>query len=331
MSDENQAISEYLKQLGQFSSDGLQVAINATLNASESETLNQIVQKLFTSLPKTPSKAIKKKKTTTVHLPSSSEVFKSKILPQVRQRLASHATNEMQGIVQVNSIMEFHTKYNNMTLDQIKDEHAKILMADEKVKNVQLFIAFHRGLLYLETSRRYQQETNFDQWILNNLGISYAVATRYMTVTLLIRRCPRLLICGLSFDQLAKHNQNFLKYFSDDEEGLQDSLAVTCEINVLGKTMVIKPREVNVPALEFKNLDPDSSYYPTYNENCDEDELSKWMPADRIEMSELLFPSDDHEMDTIATTAAGLSMGSTLPESLSSAARGHGRGWGRLP
>ena len=187
MSDENLAISECLKQLGQFSADGLQVAINAALSESESKTLNQIVQKLFTTMPKTPSKAIKKKKTTTAHLPSSLEVFESKILPQVRQRLASHATNEIQGIVKVNSIMEFNTEYDKMSLHEIKDQHAKILIADNKVTNVQLFIRFHRGLLYLETFRRYEQETNFDQWILDNLGISYDVARRYMTVALLIR------------------------------------------------------------------------------------------------------------------------------------------------
>ena len=47
-------------------------------------------------------------------------------------------------------------------------------------------------------------------------------------------------------------------------------------------------------------------------------------------MPELLFPSDDHGMDTIITTAAGLSIESTLPQSLSSAACGHGRGRGQL-
>ena len=96
-----------------------------------------------------------------------------------------------------------------------------------------------------------------------------------MTVALLIRRCPRLLICNLSFDQLAKHNKNFVKYFSDGNEDLQDSLAVACEINVLGKRMVIKPSELNVLALEYRHLDPDISYYLTYNENPDEDKLSE--------------------------------------------------------
>jgi len=215
-----------------------------------------------------------------------------------------------------------------MTLDEIKGEHAQILIADNKVTNVQLFIRFHRGMLYLETYRRYRQESNFVQWISANLGISYDVARRYMNVALLIRRCPRLLICDLSFDQLAKHSKNFVNYFLDDKEGLQDSLSVTCEINLLGKRMVIKPSEVNVPALEYKNLDPDSCYYETnstYNENLDEDEFSKWMPADKGKIPELLFPSDDHEMEAIITTTAQLNIGS-MPLRVSSVSRGRGRG-----
>jgi hypothetical protein len=281
-------------------------------------------------MPKTPSKATKKRKTTPGYLPNSSEVFESKILPQVRERLASHATNETRGIVKVDSVMKFNTVYNEMSLDEIKGEHEQILIADNNVTKVQLFIRFHRGMLYLETFRRFEQKTNFKQWILDNLGITYDVARRYMTVALLIRRCPRLLICDLSFDQLAKHNKNFVKYFLDDKEGLQDSLAVTCEIDVLGKRMIIKPSEVNVPALEYGNLDPDSSYYLTdsaYNENLDEDEFSKWVPADKSKINELLFPSDNDEMEAIIATTAQLSFGS-MPLCVSSASCGRGRGRG---
>jgi len=83
MADENLATTECIKQLGLLSTDGLLIAINKTLDESESRTFHKIVQKLCTSMPMTPSKATKKRKTSATYLPNSSEVFESKILPQV--------------------------------------------------------------------------------------------------------------------------------------------------------------------------------------------------------------------------------------------------------
>ena len=73
--------AEYIRQLGQYSSDGLQFLLT-TLADKKQSTLYEIIQELIDTASKkaltTPSKSIKKRKGATATLPSSAEVFKSK-------------------------------------------------------------------------------------------------------------------------------------------------------------------------------------------------------------------------------------------------------------
>jgi hypothetical protein len=323
MADESSAVSLCFKQIGQYSPDGLQVVLQSKLGLGELTALHKTLRKIIDPLTKTtPSQSIKKRKVTTAMLPSSAEVFKSKILPQVREHLAILTTEEMRCIPKIDTVTSFNTDYSKMTLEEIKREHQMLMMADEKVTNVQLVIRFHRGLLYLETSMQ-QEITNVKNWISEELGVSYDVARRYMTVALLLRRFPRLLACGLSFDQLAKHNKNFLDYFSTENEGLQDSLAVRYEIVALGKKIVVIPGEVNVPALEYGNLDPDSGYYPsnpTSSLDVDDDEFNRWKSVDADALPKLLWPADDvaEDLETIVTKAAEMTVSSPPFVSVSS-------------
>jgi hypothetical protein len=131
-----------------------------------------------------------------------------------------------------------------------------------------------------------------------------------------------LLICGLSFDQLAKHNKNFIEHFHVDKEGLHDSLAVAIEVEFQGKPLVIRPGEVNVPALAYENFDPDSSYYPVPVENS---ELNTWMSTDRTKTAKLLWPPED-DIETVVTMASELAIGSRRRQgipSISNMGRGH--------
>ena len=317
---------EYIRQLGQYSSDGLQFLLkNMKLDSKKQSVFYEVIDELINTVSQTtPSKSIKKRKVVTATLPSSAEVFKSKILPQVRERLATLAIEETRGRMTIDNVAvtSFNTNYMQMSLEEIKREHQRLMMVDEKLTNVQLIVRFYIGLLYLETARRLEI-TNF-KWISEELGVSYDVARRYMVVALLIRRFPRLLACGLSFDQLAKHNKNFLEYLNTENADLRDSLEVRYEIVALGKKIVVIPGEVNVPALAFGNLDPDSSYYlsdPASYLDVEDVEFNRWRAVDADKLPELLWPADDvaEELETIVTQAAGITL-SSLP-SVSTARR----------
>jgi hypothetical protein len=57
MADESSAVSAFVKQLGQYSADGMQVVLKTALSSRELSTLNEILQKVIGPLAQTtPSK-----------------------------------------------------------------------------------------------------------------------------------------------------------------------------------------------------------------------------------------------------------------------------------
>jgi hypothetical protein len=138
-----------------------------------------------------------------------------------------------------------------------------MLLLDAKIKQVELFAAFQRGMLYIAAYNRFAAATvnsQMKKWFPENLGISYDAAARYYSVALLLRRCPRLFMCDLSFDQLAKHGSSIKERLKTDND-LYEKLAVTVEFRVLGQIMKITHADVITPSIAYKNMDPDDHYY----------------------------------------------------------------------
>src|SRR5579863_1620617 len=91
--------SELIKYLSQFGSDGINVAVNSTLSDEEQNNLKQLLSKVSDILVKTPVKTSKRKVADA--LPTSLEIFNSKIIPQIEKKLDEHEKSEYSGVVSV--------------------------------------------------------------------------------------------------------------------------------------------------------------------------------------------------------------------------------------
>ena len=113
-----------------------------------------------------------------------------------------------------------------MSLDELKQVHAKIILQETNVAIMDLYIKYHHGMLYLAAYRK-ADASNYRKWFHEKLGIVYNFALRYMTCSLLIKKYPRLLICELSFSQLLKHNKVMQSFLNAEKEGLKEGLGMT--------------------------------------------------------------------------------------------------------
>lgn len=293
--------SEWIKHLAQFGTDGIQVAVSTVLSADEQQVLAESLLKVSKVLTKSPVK-IKKRKASKA-LPTSIEIFSTNVLPQIKTKLDEHERNDMPGGVIVQLSMDFAKDFNSMTMEQLKAEHRGSLLQEQHITLLDLCVRFYRGLLYIEAYKHATLHTpgsNCKDWFENHFRVSYNIAWRHITVALLLRRFPRLIVCGLSFNQLAKHNTNICSYLKDDTTGLQERLAVTVEISAQGRPLAIHPGEVHIPELEFKTNDPDYSCYQLEDAGESEyldaasESMHQWLSENtsRGTLHELLSPSD---------------------------------------
>ncbi|KAK3773243.1 hypothetical protein RRG08_012368 [Elysia crispata] len=76
-----------------------------------------------------------------------------------------------------------------------------------------------------------------------------------MCLALLIKRFPRLLVCGLSFNQLVKHYKRILKTAQNKNtnDQLSQSVAIICQ----DQQIEIKPGEVTIRNSFDQSTDPD--------------------------------------------------------------------------
>ncbi|KAJ7318270.1 hypothetical protein OS493_038070 [Desmophyllum pertusum] len=233
--------------------------------------------------PDTPKKPRKTGKKGTI-VPSPQKGLVEKIIPQIHSCLTDYEKMEVQGKAPEWVMSTFkHKKYKEMSIEELKATHAEIIETEQKIENIQLLVKYYRGRLYLAAYSlvtKSDAPNGFKKWFRTELGVIYETALRYMTVALLIRLYPRLLICNLSFSQLLKHNQSLQKFLETAEE-LRNQLSQPVDITIQNEVNSIVSKEVQVPAYKFKE-DPDSCYEnhfydPTLDEELEDNEWHAWL------------------------------------------------------
>jgi hypothetical protein len=152
--------------------------------------------------------------------------------------------------------------------------HAQILNDENTISNLDLVVKLYRGLLYFRARQLSPNNSNMETYFRNELGIGYATAKRYMIFSSIIKRYPRLMVCGLSFNQIMKHQKRLFDSLTADLN-LHDTLSQPFSATVENKTVEISPSDIAVPIKTF-NVDPDFVY--DINDDKHEDkEMESWI------------------------------------------------------
>ena len=251
-------MSASIKHIASFTEETIDTALRCTLSGDERETFEATLKRIGDSLVKSP-KAKKTEKR--AGLPSAKTIFYENIVPQIRQKLAEYEQQENSGVdVAWNLELKYRTDFSAITdLGKLREIHAQIVIEEQSVRNLELIVVFHRGLLYLSACNLAPVDVNIKDWFTKEFGVSYIVALRYLAFACLILRYPRLIVCGLTFSQIVKHKDRIMTYLEDDTE-LAAQLSVAVNIAAQNKPVDIFPSE-SLPVPEGKfNVDPDYIY-----------------------------------------------------------------------
>ena len=92
---------------------------------------------------------------------------------------------------------------------------------------------------------------NFQTVIEEELHIRYRTVLRYILVTGIISKYPRLVLCGLNFSQILKYKNKLLSYFADKGKTSADRLSSGIDIVVQGTPMSIRHVDVTIPKVSM--------------------------------------------------------------------------------
>jgi len=254
-----------IKSIAGFSEEAVNVAINCVFSSDEDkkrvfeENLNAVVNILNTSN----SQRTKTRKRRLV--PSDTKIFRENVLPQIQKAIEKYEKVEETSVDEewkLNfSFIDKFEKAELTDLTTMKSVHAVITEQEKIAKKAHLVIAYHRGLLYLNSRKFAKEGENIKEFFAREFNISYATVNRYMQFTMLIKAYPRLLVSELSFTQFSKHHNRLLKYF-DEDKNLADRLRTYITISVQNKGIDIEPANVlSVPRAAIRlRVDPDYVY-----------------------------------------------------------------------
>ena len=252
-------VEENIKNISSFSKDGIKQAVERILSKDEKQQLMTISSKLADILG-TPSKDVAKRNVKMRLNLSSKEVFARNILPKIREKLSEYEQRLLRNDTdQWNINFDFQTDFSRFTLPELQTVHAQIVKQEENVQNLDLVIKFYGGMVYISAYQSAQLEPDIAEWFQSQLGVNYNTAMCYIAHALMIRRYPRLIVCGLTFWQIVKHKDNIDKFLETESEGMKERLEPLSEITAQGKRMKIESGEVCIPCLLF-SIDPDAEY-----------------------------------------------------------------------
>jgi hypothetical protein len=273
--------AESIKHIATFSSDGIEQALHRLFSDEDGRDVFSAKLKDLAGLLKKPAK--KRRAQDRNILPSAKTVFERCILPQIRTKLTEYEQLELQGKDSIwNVELNFRTDFNEMDAGELKREHAKIVAQEKMIQNLDLVVKYQRGMLYLAAYKTAEDCGNFKKWFREELGVVYQTALRYMSISLLLKRYPRLMTCGLSFSQLVKHYKRLSQYLTTETEGLKDRLSLTINISTQDQPTDITPGDVLVPEM-IDSTDPDMIYEGYFYDPAwddipeDDDELTQWL------------------------------------------------------
>jgi hypothetical protein len=270
-------MADLIKAISMFSEDAINITIKQCVDVNTKESFISTLKSIQSVLEE-PTK--KRKKETTLFKMSDKNIFEQRVLPQIREKLAEYDRQEVLGKkLQWKINFDFVENYETLNITDLKVRHAQILNDENTISNLDLVVKLYRGLLYFRARQLSPKNSNMETYFRNELGIGYATAKRYMIFSSIIKRYPRLMVCGLSFNQIMKHQKRLFDSLKADLN-LHDTLSQPFSATVENKTVEISPSDIAVPIKTF-NVGPDFVYdnsFDDINDDKHEDkEMEDWI------------------------------------------------------
>jgi hypothetical protein len=164
---------------------------------------------------------------------SDKTIFEQKVLPQIYDKLAIYDQQETLGKIPNWKLnFEFLENYSLLDMAGLKKYHAQILDDERTLACLDLIVKYYRGLIYFRARELAQGNANLTVFFPSEFGVCYETAKRYMTFAALIKRYPRLMICGLTYAQISKHQVRLLDYLKAVTDDLHDRLSQPFTVKV---------------------------------------------------------------------------------------------------
>ena len=255
-------MASLIRSLSEHDDEAVDLAIDAVLKGTQKGEFTEILKKISGVLK--PKGAIQKKRKVSAQkehrIPSDQEIFKSKILPLIRENILKYEKLQNNGFEPDWKInLDFIDSFNKGELTgvlKIQEIHTEILTQEIVVGMIQVLVAFYRGLVYLHANKYVEGPTK--EWYQRVLNVSYALMNKYRSFTIFVKCYPGLLMCGLSFTQLIKHRERILTHLESDYD-MADQLRVHVTLTADGKEISIKAAELKTIPLDSEkpSVDPD--------------------------------------------------------------------------
>ena len=197
-----------LKKIGAFSPDAIETALQIT--PLSTETVAEL-KRLSEALAK-PEQHVKSPKHKRV---SDDELFSRTIAPKIKERVTKYLLTDQDVVIP--SLQPLRNPMR-MSLTRLIAEIKTITELEASMKLTVLVTQYYRGLLYLAAHTQFDTHEGFKQWLFTHFRISYVTATRYMTVTCLLKKFPTLFVAELTFSTLLRHNKRIRHEFKDNDQ-----------------------------------------------------------------------------------------------------------------
>lgn len=249
-----------IKRAAKFSEDALDMALRE-MPERDRLSFQKGLNILNTKLGDKKKTMVKRQK-----LPDE-EVFMSSVLPAIRKRIQEIENAEVAGRLQLNINFSLKTNFASLGLEELILEHNRLKTMEDGLKTLELFAQCSRGLLYIELVDRLKSKgENIKEFIENSLNVVYMTVMRYITLASLISTYPRLIVCGLTFTQLLKHQNRLLKFLmSEDGRDFSSKLALSVEIEAQGERIKFERTDMKTMDMRF-NTDPDWEFHDAHAE-----------------------------------------------------------------
>jgi hypothetical protein len=285
-------MSEVIKYIASFSGDAVHNAIEQAVGG-EKEKLIDMLKTVQSVLEKPQGKLKKESKIVRI---SDKTIYGQKIRPQIAEKLAEYDRLETAGeCVELNVRLEFLGDYMQLDIKELKKRHAMILEEEKSLTCLDLVVKYYRGLVYFRARQLRQGDENIKTMFRREFGVCYNTAMRFITFAALMKRYPRLMICGLSYVQITKHQKRLLDYLKTDAS-LHDKLSQPLSVSAQNKALEIQPVDIGVLKAAY-NTDPDyvfDDFY--YNPDCDatpeDEEQARWLNESGEILDESLLDDD---------------------------------------
>jgi len=274
-------MAEQLKQVAKFSEDAISMACN-TLTEEQWEHFRNGLDIITQNLGEKKENRNKSKPRDTKL--SDEVIFKEHLLTQIRQRLVEVEKDEVEKLLAITVDFTIRTDFTRSSIEDILEEHVKIVHTEEGLKAMTLFAQFSRGLLYLTlTGKLKEKRQTLREFVEGgNLNVSYTTVLRYMTLATIILKYPRLLLCQLNFTQIMKHKKRLLDFLSlPDGHDLHCRLTVPFEIIANGHKINIEHGEIKTLTEKF-NTSADWMFHDVHNRATTTDEQVKTVVASLV-------------------------------------------------